>query len=120
MDAQAADAPPRPDDPALIALCRRHRVRRLDLFGSAATGAFDPERSDLDFLVEFEALEPGTYFDAYFGLREGLESVVRPRGRSRRPVGGEEHLLPQAGHGGTAPAVRSRLTAGEALPLARP
>lgn len=76
MEAQAAKRDlPRPDDPALAALCRRHRVRRLDLFGSAATGAFDPARSDLDFLVEFEELEPGTHFDTYFGLREGLEAL---------------------------------------------
>jgi uncharacterized protein with HEPN domain/predicted nucleotidyltransferase len=34
-------------------LCRRFGVRRLDLFGSAATGRFEPARSDLDFLVEF-------------------------------------------------------------------
>ena len=31
-------------------LCRRHHVRRFELFGSAATGRFDPARSDLDFL----------------------------------------------------------------------
>ena len=35
-------------------LCRRFHVRRLDLFGSAAGDDFDAERSDLDFLVEFE------------------------------------------------------------------
>jgi uncharacterized protein len=69
------DVRPRPDDPALVELCRSHRVRRLDLFGSAASDQFDPVRSDLDFLVEFEPLEPGTYFDAYFGLREGLEAL---------------------------------------------
>ena len=35
-------------------LCRRFHVRRLDLFGSAASDGFDPARSDLDFLVEFD------------------------------------------------------------------
>jgi uncharacterized protein with HEPN domain len=39
---------------AIAELCRRFGVRRLDLFGSAATGRFDPGSSDLDFLVEFE------------------------------------------------------------------
>jgi hypothetical protein len=29
------------------------------LFGSATRGDFDPDRSDYDFLVEFEALPPG-------------------------------------------------------------
>jgi uncharacterized protein len=56
-------------------LCRRHGVVRLELFGSAATGADDPVRSDLDFLVEFEPLPEGKYADAYFGLFEGLEAL---------------------------------------------
>jgi hypothetical protein len=34
-------------------LCQRHEVRRLDLFGSAARGDFQSERSDLDFVVQF-------------------------------------------------------------------
>ena len=38
----------------LAALCRRHGVARLDVFGSAARGVdFDPARSDVDLLVEF-------------------------------------------------------------------
>src|SRR5579864_2540166 len=60
--------------PALRALCRRFGVRRLDLFGSAATGRFDPARSDLDFLVEFE---PGERGAPYFALREALSSLFR-------------------------------------------
>ncbi len=55
-------------------LCRRFRVRRLDLFGSAVSDHFDPESSDIDVLVEFESLGPADYADAYFGLREGLEA----------------------------------------------
>src|SRR5438876_87045 len=35
-------------------LCRKYRVQRLESFGSAARGDFDPNRSDLDFLVEFD------------------------------------------------------------------
>src|SRR5262249_6759382 len=41
-----------------------------DLFGSAATGRFDPTRSDLDFLVEFEP-EARSYFE----MRRGLEEL---------------------------------------------
>jgi uncharacterized protein len=59
----------------IAALCRRTHVRRLDLFGSGATGRFDPARSDLDFLVEFEALAPERYAEAWFELREGLERL---------------------------------------------
>jgi predicted nucleotidyltransferase len=60
---------------ALEELCRRYGVRRLFLFGSAARDDFDPGRSDVDLLVEFEALAPGRYADAYFGLREALEDL---------------------------------------------
>ncbi len=59
----------------LAELCRRHRVRRLALFGSAVGEDFDPERSDLDFLVEFEPLPPGSYADTYFGLLEALQQL---------------------------------------------
>lgn len=38
----------------LGALCRRHGVARLEVFGSAARGSdFEPMRSDADFLVTF-------------------------------------------------------------------
>ncbi|MGH9159920.1 MAG: nucleotidyltransferase family protein [Vicinamibacteraceae bacterium] len=46
---------------ALEQLCRRHRVARLELFGSAARGDELSPGSDIDFLVEFEPLPPGTY-----------------------------------------------------------
>ena len=58
-------------------LCIRHRVKRLDLFGSAANGAFDPHRSDLDFAVEFESLSPIEHADHFFGLKEDLEKLFR-------------------------------------------
>ncbi len=59
----------------LAVLCRTHRVRRLELFGSAADGTFDPARSDLDFLVEYLPPRPGEYFEMYFGLVEALEAL---------------------------------------------
>lgn len=60
---------------ALDALCRRFRVSRLDLFGSATHDGFDDERSDVDLLVEFEPMPSGGYADAYFGLREELKAL---------------------------------------------
>jgi predicted nucleotidyltransferase len=60
----------------LAELCRRFRVRRLDVFGSAAGGAFDPSRSDVDFLVEFERDPPGKALDAFFGFRDALQSLL--------------------------------------------
>jgi hypothetical protein len=56
-------------------LCRRFHVRRLELFGSAAAGRFEPGKSDLDFLVEFDSLAPGDYADSYFGLLESLAEL---------------------------------------------
>ena len=56
-------------------LCRRFHVGRLDLFGSAAGDDFDAERSDLDFLVEFQPVPPGADADAIFGLKESLEQL---------------------------------------------
>jgi hypothetical protein len=35
-------------------LCRKYRVIRLEVFGSAVGDSFDPDKSDLDFLVEFQ------------------------------------------------------------------
>lgn len=60
---------------AIETLCRRFRVRNLELFGSAATGQFNPQSSDLDFLVEFEDLPLRQYADAYFGLQEELAKL---------------------------------------------
>lgn len=59
----------------LADLCRRYRVNRLELFGSAADGTFDPKHSDLDFLVEFELLSPAGHYEPYFGLLESLEEL---------------------------------------------
>ena len=59
----------------LAALARRYGVARLELFGSAATGEFDPETSDLDFLVEFLDNPPGGMAHAYFGLLDELTAL---------------------------------------------
>lgn len=61
--------------PEIEAICRRHGVRRLELFGSATGEAFDPATSDLDFLYEIEPPPGMGYADAYFGLREALEAL---------------------------------------------
>lgn len=58
-------------------LCRHFRVRRLEVFGSACRTDFNAESSDLDFLVEFEDMEPRVYADAYFGLLEALADLYQ-------------------------------------------
>ncbi len=60
----------------LMRLCRRFGVTFLDVFGSAASGEFDAVRSDIDFLVEFDPPAGMSRFDAYFGLKEALETLL--------------------------------------------
>jgi hypothetical protein len=59
----------------IVEVCRQYRVLRLELFGSAVGDDFDAQRSDMDFLVEFEPLAEGEHADAYFGLLLSLESL---------------------------------------------
>ncbi len=64
-------------DPQLAevsALCRRYGVRKLELFGSATTGAFNPQTSDLDFLIDMDP-EGDSLFHRYFDLKEALEAL---------------------------------------------
>jgi hypothetical protein len=62
---------------ALAALCRRYGVARLEVFGSAARGVdFDPGKSDVDFLVEFERRSDPTPRDRFLGLAEALEKLM--------------------------------------------
>jgi predicted nucleotidyltransferase len=58
-------------------LCKQYRVRRLELFGSAAEGRFREDESDLDFLVEFQNMAPGQHADAYFGLLAALQDLFQ-------------------------------------------
>jgi predicted nucleotidyltransferase len=62
--------------PELDRLCRTYGVQRLDLFGSATTGHFDPAASDLDFIVRFADTGLG-YADRYLGLAESLEAIFQ-------------------------------------------
>lgn len=57
-------------------LCRRFHVARLEIFGSAVRDDFDPERSDVDFLVEFAPGASDSLFDSYMDLREELAKVL--------------------------------------------
>jgi len=56
-------------------LCRTHHVRRLSVFGSAVRDDFDPTRSDVDFLVEFEPLGEMEYAPNYFSLLRSFDTV---------------------------------------------
>jgi hypothetical protein len=59
------------------AICVKHSVAELYLFGSAATGSFN-KNSDIDFAVVFNSsLEPLEHGDAFFGLMDDLEELFQ-------------------------------------------
>ncbi|NWF56876.1 MAG: nucleotidyltransferase domain-containing protein [Syntrophaceae bacterium] len=50
---------------------------RLEVFGSAVGDSFDPDKSDLDFLVEFQiGANLGPSMANYFDLKEQLENSL--------------------------------------------
>lgn len=53
------------------ALCRAYGVARLEVFGSVCTPAFDSDRSDIDFLVEYP---PDYDFGPWLGRLQDLEA----------------------------------------------
>jgi len=59
----------------LIELCQRYRVAELDVFGSATTDDFDEEKSDIDFLVQFDETVKHDRFDNFFNLLEELKQL---------------------------------------------
>jgi hypothetical protein len=64
------------DREKIVEFCRKRGIRRLSLFGSVLREDFDPSRSDVDVLAEFEpgALE-GVGF-RYFGYGEQLSEIL--------------------------------------------
>ena len=64
----------------IVALCRSYGVVRLDLFGSAATGGFDDEVSDFDFVADFGVPTPTVkYADRVLGFADALERLLGRR-----------------------------------------
>jgi hypothetical protein len=62
---------------ALAAMCRQYSVVRLEVFGSASSGDFEPGRSDIDLLVEFHPdADLGPWLGRYFDLKRDLEALL--------------------------------------------
>lgn len=81
--------------PEIIALCHQYGVIKLDLFGSATGPDWDPERSDFDFVVDFDRRAPGIFLrfinfgdemERLLGRRVDLVSEKRMKPRFRRSV----------------------------------
>lgn len=62
---------------AILALCRTYGVARLELFGSAMTSAFDPEHSDINFIVEYPPdYDFGPWLKRFQELEEALAGLL--------------------------------------------
>jgi hypothetical protein len=92
MAQPAVDIPKR----ELAALCRRHRVRELRLFGSAARAEARPA-SDLDLLVDFEP-----------GAKVGFLALARLARELSLLLGRPVDLVPKSG---LKAAIRDRVLA---------
>ena len=64
------------DRDRIARFCQERGIRKLSLFGSVLHPNFDPQRSDVDVLAEFE---PGVLITAgfqYFGYGEELAAII--------------------------------------------
>jgi predicted nucleotidyltransferase len=59
----------------IAAICREHGVARLLVFGSVLREDFDPERSDIDLLVEFLPGVSKGWMAEYADLKDAMEHL---------------------------------------------
>ncbi|MFD2999810.1 nucleotidyltransferase family protein [Pontibacter toksunensis] len=60
----------------LANLCKKHKVSRMFVFGSAVTDNFNKE-SDIDLIVDFEGVDVYDYANNYFDLKASLETIFK-------------------------------------------
>ncbi|MBO5015110.1 MAG: nucleotidyltransferase domain-containing protein [Bacteroidaceae bacterium] len=58
----------------MIALCKKHKVGKLFVFGSILTNRFN-EKSDVDMVVDFDKVSLEDYADNYFDFKYSLEDL---------------------------------------------
>ena len=58
----------------IIALCKKHKVGKLFVFGSILTNRFN-EKSDVDMVVDFDKVNLKDYADNYFDFKYSLEDI---------------------------------------------
>jgi predicted nucleotidyltransferase len=61
-------------------LCERYGVEKLELFGSAARGEFDPAHSDLDFIVQMKGRREPGYARRFCDFVDALEDLCHSFG----------------------------------------
>ena len=74
-----AELPIKIDREKIAEFCRARGIRRLSLFGSVLRDDFDPERSDVDVLAEFEPGALNGVGFRYFGYGEELGAILGRR-----------------------------------------
>ena len=58
---------------SLLELCRSHQVDKIYAFGSFMTDRFNPDASDIDFLVKVDIEDPADRGEALMSLWDKLE-----------------------------------------------
>lgn len=71
-----AELPIAIDRERIAAFCRERGIRRLCLFGSVLRDDFDPARSDVDVLAEFEPEALNGVGFRYFAYGEELAAII--------------------------------------------
>jgi predicted nucleotidyltransferase len=62
---------------AILDVCRAFGVVRLEVFGSVMTDAFDPDRSDVDFIVTYPPdYDFGPWLARFQDMEEALAKVL--------------------------------------------
>lgn len=64
--------------PAIRALCQKHKIEKLWLFGSALDEHSFLESSDVDFLYQLLPISSGReYLDNLYNFRQGLKTLLQ-------------------------------------------
>jgi predicted nucleotidyltransferase len=71
-----AELPIRIDRDKIAEFCRARGIQKLSLFGSVLRADFDPARSDVDVLAEFEPDALKGVGVRYFGYGEELAAII--------------------------------------------
>ncbi len=61
---------------AIARVCEKYGVSELAVFGSVLRDDFDPQRSDVDFLVRFIDNDAGDWGSKYMDMREEFEAIL--------------------------------------------
>ena len=76
LSMSVADLPIQIDHEKVAEFCRARGIRKLSLFGSVLRDDFDPARSDVDVLAEFEPGALNGVGFRYFGYGDELAAIV--------------------------------------------